>query len=494
VSAVEARVPARGRGKERTPFLSVVVTARNDDHGGDLLYRMQVFVNALVRQCGRFGVTAELIVVEWNPPPDRPRLREALRWPDNPNVDARIIEVPHERHRRLRHSDRLPLFQMIAKNVGIRRARGRFVLATNIDLLFPDDLMRFLASGHLSERAVYRVDRHDVECRLEPEADVEEQLAACAGSVIRICGRDGTLDLRTGEFYAIYHGSARLPWWLSFWIRAWHYVRLRSSRRARRIVYLLTLPLRPRKASGALLRLLVRELRTDARVLVRLARTLDRVEAALAERRLRLALERRLVRRLRGRRTREAAPRPSLWPLAALAAIAGRLRDALARSRLVRAVAETRRAFAWERARIRLHTNASGDFTLMSRNAWFGLRAYPELEIFSMHIDGLLVYMAHWAGLKEVVLPYPIYHLEHSHGFKPDTEGLRHLNERLERSAIPQISNVQFHTWALEMWRTRRPLAFNGDDWGFGGERLEESVLAAAPAAQAEGRELVPRW
>jgi hypothetical protein len=33
---------------------------------------------------------------------------------------------------------------MIAKNVGIRRARGRFVLATNVDILLDDALVRFL--------------------------------------------------------------------------------------------------------------------------------------------------------------------------------------------------------------------------------------------------------------------------------------------------------------------------------------------------------------
>ena len=48
---------------------------------------------------------------------------------------------PSVLHRRLKYADRLPLFQMIAKNVGIRRAKGQFVLATNIDILFSDELI-----------------------------------------------------------------------------------------------------------------------------------------------------------------------------------------------------------------------------------------------------------------------------------------------------------------------------------------------------------------
>jgi hypothetical protein len=35
------------------PYLSVVVTARNDDHGGNLLGRMQVFVDAWINQAKR---------------------------------------------------------------------------------------------------------------------------------------------------------------------------------------------------------------------------------------------------------------------------------------------------------------------------------------------------------------------------------------------------------------------------------------------------------
>ena len=42
------------------------------------------------------------------------------------------------------HAEALPLYQMIAKNVGPLRARGEFLLATNIDILFSDELMAFL--------------------------------------------------------------------------------------------------------------------------------------------------------------------------------------------------------------------------------------------------------------------------------------------------------------------------------------------------------------
>ncbi|MGZ4316949.1 MAG: hypothetical protein ACXVRS_14125, partial [Gaiellaceae bacterium] len=176
------------------PYLSVVATGRNDDHGGNPLYRTQIFVSGLIAQCERYKVPAELILVEWNPPDDRPRLADVLRWPaEEGYCTVRIIEVPHELHSRLEYSDRLPLYQMIGKNVGIRRARGEFVLATNIDILLSDELMRVLARRQLRSGYVYRVDRYDVPAEIDPEWPIEQQLRSCEESVIRINRREGTL-------------------------------------------------------------------------------------------------------------------------------------------------------------------------------------------------------------------------------------------------------------------------------------------------------------
>lgn len=190
--------------------LSVVVTARNDNHGGDLLRRMQIFTLGWLTQCRRHGLRSELIFVEWNPPSDRPRLVEALRWPaDCGPVTVRFIEVPPERHARLAHADKLPLFQMIAKNVGIRRARGEFILATNVDLLFSDELVHWLAAGRLRRRRLYRIDRYDVDRNVPLDASLDEQLRYCREHVIRIASWECTQVLASGVSYSATHGSRR---------------------------------------------------------------------------------------------------------------------------------------------------------------------------------------------------------------------------------------------------------------------------------------------
>jgi hypothetical protein len=176
----------------RTPYLSVVVATRNDDHGGDPLKRLQAFINTFAAQCRRASLDAEVIVVEWNPPADRPRVSELCRVPMDAPFPVRFVEVPAQLHQRLRFSSVLPLFQMIAKNVGIRRANGRFVLATNIDIIFSNELVEHLASRCLTPGQLYRVDRHDIEPDFPVDGGLADQMAYCRSHHLRIHTRLGT--------------------------------------------------------------------------------------------------------------------------------------------------------------------------------------------------------------------------------------------------------------------------------------------------------------
>ena len=334
--------------------LSVVATARNDDHGGNLLGRMQIFVDSLLAQCREHRLDAELILVEWNPVPDRPRLAHALSWSSDAAGHVRIVEVPAALHRRFKYADRLPLYQMIAKNVGIRRARGRFVLATNIDILFSDDLMRFLAGGRLREGRLYRVERYDVPSDVPNGNDVRSRLAYCRARVMRHHYREGSVNLQTGQHSRFYPA----PTWRS------------------------------------------------------------RLHEHLQD-----------------------------WGLRPV----------------------TNRA--------RLHTNGCGDFTLMARQDWDRVRGYPELDMFSFHLDSLLCYAAHHAGVREKVLldPMRIYHIEHGTGSGWTPEGEGKLNQRLDKAGIPQLDPQQLDDWAVEMRRERKTMVFNGEDWGLAACTLPET-------------------
>jgi hypothetical protein len=178
------------------PYISLVVAARNDNHGGDMLRRMQAFLDCWIAQAERYCLPSEIVVVEWNPPPDRPPLKTELRWPAaRSSCQIRFVEVPREIHRRFAHPDAIPLHQMIAKNVGIRRARGKFVLVTNLDIIFSAPMMQFLAERRLEAGTMYRMDRLDIASDLPKDGTVDEILAYCQSHVLRVFAREGGVSL-----------------------------------------------------------------------------------------------------------------------------------------------------------------------------------------------------------------------------------------------------------------------------------------------------------
>ncbi|HYL37332.1 MAG TPA: hypothetical protein VEV17_15565 [Bryobacteraceae bacterium] len=176
------------------PYFSVVAAARNDDP--DLLRRTQTFVNAWISQSKRCGLESELILVEWNPPRDREPLAHALHWSaDTGPCQVRILEVPAEICARHPHAQAWPSYQGIARNIGIRRARGEFILATSVDDIYSDELMQFFASRRLEKGHIYRIDRHDVASTAPADTSVEEQLEHCRTHLIRLQAREGTFSI-----------------------------------------------------------------------------------------------------------------------------------------------------------------------------------------------------------------------------------------------------------------------------------------------------------
>jgi len=169
------------------PYLSIVITSRNDDHGGNMLHRMQVSLNGLLEQLEKHHIESELILVEWNPPDDSPLLKDMLKWPEKLRYcTVRATVVPPKVHQRYEYSDKLPMNGIVALNYGIRRARGQFILPSNMDLLYSDELMAYIASKSLKGDERYRVERHDVDRHVVQYDTLKEQLDYCPNNVIRV--------------------------------------------------------------------------------------------------------------------------------------------------------------------------------------------------------------------------------------------------------------------------------------------------------------------
>ena len=146
-----------------------------------------MFLRALDQHAARYSLAMEIVIVEWNPPADACPLREML--PDS-RIPLRLITVPPAVHARFDNPGRVPFLQWHAKNAGIRRSRGQFILATNVDLLFSDSLCRCLAEDPLLPDAMYRANRCDVGMEFPWAVDVQEQLKHAAAHVTQRHGRN----------------------------------------------------------------------------------------------------------------------------------------------------------------------------------------------------------------------------------------------------------------------------------------------------------------
>ena len=146
------------------PFLTIVVTGRHDNYGGDFNDRFFTALRFNHARLAERGVPVEIILVEWNPVPDRPRLCELVgrEFPDLTRDILRRVVVAPEYHVALTQNPRIPYFEYPAKNVGIRRAAAPFVLATNTDILLGRHVIDAIAARRLRPGVVYRAPRYDI--------------------------------------------------------------------------------------------------------------------------------------------------------------------------------------------------------------------------------------------------------------------------------------------------------------------------------------------
>lgn len=197
---------------KQTPYISFVVTSRNDNHGGDLRKRMMIFYKGLIHQCNKFKLPCELIMVDWNSPDPNELLDKVLPpVSESDYLSVRYIVVPPEHHTKLRFSESLGLYQMIAKNVGIRRAKAEFVLCTNIDLLFSDALFEELAKRNLEHGKYYRANRCDIPASINENESVEDQLKFCEENIIKRLGKSSKFTLIYDEKGLLFKSPIFIP-------------------------------------------------------------------------------------------------------------------------------------------------------------------------------------------------------------------------------------------------------------------------------------------
>lgn len=313
--------------------LSIIVTSRNDNHGGNLNLRNQIFIDHLCYQANKFQVPIELIIVEWNPPGNKLPLKDAFTYNFLSNyIDINYITVPSNLHYKLfSGKDSLLLYQMIAKNVGARYACSDFLLFTNIDILFPDEFFIFIKNNQLEANTLYRCDRFDISDNIYNYNDPSTYLNFCKHNTLYANKIDGLYDYRTMK-----------------------------------------------KLSNIILESYYENYQIE---------------------------------------------KP-------------------------------------------LHTNACGDFQLIAKENFFDLAGYYEYDGYSIHIDSIFEFQCYIAGIKEIILPFPVYHIIHGSGWDVSDENnnktfIKFLSKKLRILSYWDLRLISYSMTSLPGY-----FRFNYDNWG----------------------------
>lgn len=144
-------------------YLSIVTAANNKDNNrGDFLTRMQTSLDSIFSSAARVNLNADMTIVDWGTPPENPGLHHVIDFTKS-RMPVKIIQVPEQFIKKnVPNPHNIPFMDSWARNVGIRRSTGRFVLTINSDSMYNLPLMDFLAQEELCERCFYRVNRHDM--------------------------------------------------------------------------------------------------------------------------------------------------------------------------------------------------------------------------------------------------------------------------------------------------------------------------------------------
>jgi hypothetical protein len=164
--------------RRMVPYLSVVLTGRNDNFGGDFNRRLFSALSYNHRLLTNARVEYELVLVEWRPVPGRALLADLIRQ-CLPEVSSRLVayEVDERYHDAFSQNPRVQFHEFIAKNVGVRRALGSYILVTNTDIYLSHDIVNLIAKQLLRPMVLYRATRVDLKSWMDGTNLDEDVLA-----------------------------------------------------------------------------------------------------------------------------------------------------------------------------------------------------------------------------------------------------------------------------------------------------------------------------
>ena len=186
------------------PYLSIVLVGRNDNYGGDFNFRLINCLSWAIRHLELNQIDSEIIFVNYNFLEDKEDIIDIMDVPDNLRfVRVRVIYVPQMIHSKYVNPDirrTVPVFEYIAKNIGIRRAKGQYILAANPDILIHPKIFQYIGKKLLKKSRYYRCDRcdyHKFDINIHDQAS--NILQRVQKQIFRYFLRGNTIDITDGK-------------------------------------------------------------------------------------------------------------------------------------------------------------------------------------------------------------------------------------------------------------------------------------------------------
>lgn len=143
--------------KEKVNSLSLVVVGRNDNYGGDFSLRLKTTIDW---NLSRFP-GAELIYIEWNPLENK---ASDTIWMAERYTNAKFFIVPNKVHLQFNPKTSFPILEYLAKNLGMRKASGEWIMLINADVLLGPDV----TFDQLSKNNVYGTHYTNIKWNNQP--------------------------------------------------------------------------------------------------------------------------------------------------------------------------------------------------------------------------------------------------------------------------------------------------------------------------------------
>lgn len=158
-----------------TPYVTISFANRNDNYGGFLAERIQQFIDYYAHFVKRWPDLFEFVIIDYNPPADKPKLRDAFNW----SVLGHVMycEVTPEVHNAIPDANIRKIQDYIARNIGLRYGTAPFGMVLNQDIFISSSILEEISKKRLSPFHFYRADRCDFNlesCKGKPAPEFEK--------------------------------------------------------------------------------------------------------------------------------------------------------------------------------------------------------------------------------------------------------------------------------------------------------------------------------